>query len=686
MKKLLLTIIIFSLSYDVYSQVTAPIKEQFDFIQSNLEYPSSSIGLKEYILSGNPYNQYKYGEQIGPMLESYLNMYEATKDKAYLYKFINLSLEVMSWRKSNYLFAEDEVFYMNGLVLWPMAHFCNLVLYEDSQLQFVNIPNEDVLTIPSSTFSPNILPYQPSYTIGYIADWLIDKQVETLTVCNTFNWMGDELGYKSKWDDEYPMAINMQSGFGGALLYLGQLSSNVPGYGGLSSYLDKGAAIARLFKSYVFLLDRCVCNAFFEPVLRVDPLKNSYSWFHQGWRVTSRSCGSICLPGLYSNEQNYDEYTEYIEDISHAVATMIVPIVSEKINLFTYGTHPFSSIEMTRFKNMFTKNIFDGNDGNPSFHNAVNGAEYPIFSNDECSQTNDCPINFFRFSSLNYMPLYKFDDNDGPLVYDIITTFYENEILPSPTNIYGGSGSNGVAQTVVAQWDIECVDLTLYNRKMIYDQDFEIKSSLTVDPRAIDNYHELGDNSFAEPIITNDEFTIEPMVTVTMKAGEEIILKPGFTAKAGGTFTASIDPSLCSRGRFSEKYNQVNRTESDPYKSYGDKFKKDSVAYYSFLEQRERDSLTMENQTIHQNSLTIFPNPFNGHADIKIELNESASVNLRVLNQLGNEVIVFSRGENYNAGNYNFKITDIGLAEGIYYCILELNGQQVDSKKLILLK
>jgi len=535
--------LLFSTDYSI-AQKPYPIKEQYDYIHSKAVFNGNYGGILNYLEMTNPLSGYEYGEQLGFVLESYINMYKTTGDKAYLIKFINEALLIMSWRNTDYKFTNDDGYqYMNGLILWPMAHFSNLILYQEQNLQNTVIP-ADLFSIPNSTFSSNVLPLQSTYSFGYLADWLLHRQVETLDVIIASHWMGDDKGFKGKTDDNYPMGINMQAGFGGALLYLGQVSSNVPAYSGLASYLYKGAAMARLYKSDIDIDDRCNCILYKYPLLRTTS-NNSYWWYHSGWRIEKKDfCLNSCFPLSHINQPKYPEYTQFVEDISHAVTTLIIPQVSFEINLFTNGGYPFSNNEMIRFRNMFTKNIFDGNFSNPGFHNATNGADAPVYPSSYNNQ-----FNILRYSSLGYMPLYKFDGADGtatpPSVYDIVSNFYANEVLTSPTSLSGGLYYNGLSQTVSAQWDKECVNLTLYNRKMVYDQNFIIKDNLVVAPGANDNYYQPGDNSFAEPIINSDRFTIEPGIIVNMIAGESVLLNPGFHAKTGAIFQVSINPSAC---------------------------------------------------------------------------------------------------------------------------------------------
>ncbi len=157
------------------------IKELYDYVFQKLDYGNGNKGLENYVRYTNPYSNYGYGEQWGYLLESYLVMYKTTKDKGYLVRFINEMLRIMAWRNENYLFNTDGktyYAYQDGLLLWAMAHFCYLVLYEEPALQQLVIP-VSVLHIPSSTQTANVLPQQYQYTYGFIVNWLMQRIQET---------------------------------------------------------------------------------------------------------------------------------------------------------------------------------------------------------------------------------------------------------------------------------------------------------------------------------------------------------------------------------------------------------------------------------------------------------------------------------------------------------------------------
>lgn len=668
MRKLILIFSAIILYGSLKAQSSLPIKEQYDYLHTKAVFNNTHTGVLNYLLASNPFSGYEYGEQLGYVLESYLNMYKTTKDKAYLIKFINLSLTIMAWRQTDYRFSIDGNVYMDGLLLWSMAHFSYLILYQEPTLNNLIIPT-NVLNIPTSTFSQNILPFQPSYTYGYIANWLIQKQVETLDAIIDNHWLSNDQGFKQESSHDYGMAINMQAGFGGALLYLGKLSSNIPAYSGLASYLDKGAAIARLYKSDIDIDDKCHCFLYQYPLLRITS-DNSYWWFHSGWKILDNDCFNIgsCF-GPHFNQPDYIEYTQYVEDISHGVTTMIVPQVAYEINLYTGGGYPFSTAEMVRFRNMFTKKVFDGNMNDPKFHSGVNGADTPIYEYDN-------QFNIFKNSSLSYMPLYKWDGADNtatpPNVYDIVMKFYEKNIYPLPTRIGGGMDYNGIALVAAAQWDKECVNLSLYNRKVVYDQDFMVKNTLVVQPQVSDNLYQPGDNSFAEPVINTPEFTIDSGIKVNMVAGEKIRLRSGFRAKAGCKFTAKISENMCTDGMRMANAASSENKENDITKSA-------SPVKFHFISSDETSSSLRYDSVFlsgKNEGLYIAPNPAGSFITVKsVDVDSDYSI---VIKDLMGKVV-------YSDVVVKEKQVDVSdLSNGCYIIEVREKDELLQIKKLII--
>ncbi len=80
-----------------------------------------------------------------------------------------------------------------------------------------------------------------------------------------------------------------------------------------------------------------------------------------------------------------------------------------------------------------------------------------------------------------------------------------------------------------------------------------------------------------------------------------------------------------------------------------------------------------------------FPNPFNPSTTIKFGLTSEMTVELKVFDALGQEVLTLIDGQSMKAGSYNVRFNASGLASGTYIYRLKA-GDYVSSKKMILLK
>ena len=80
-----------------------------------------------------------------------------------------------------------------------------------------------------------------------------------------------------------------------------------------------------------------------------------------------------------------------------------------------------------------------------------------------------------------------------------------------------------------------------------------------------------------------------------------------------------------------------------------------------------------------------FPNPFNPSTTIRFGLTKEMSVDLKVYNVLGQEVMTLVNGQLMKAGSYDVNFNASKLASGTYIYRLKA-GNQVLSKKMVLLK
>jgi hypothetical protein len=79
-----------------------------------------------------------------------------------------------------------------------------------------------------------------------------------------------------------------------------------------------------------------------------------------------------------------------------------------------------------------------------------------------------------------------------------------------------------------------------------------------------------------------------------------------------------------------------------------------------------------------------YPNPFNSSTTIGFNLLKTSEVKLKIFNIIGEEVAILV-SEKLAAGNYKYKWDAGGLASGIYFYRLEVNGT-LHQHKLILMK
>jgi len=80
-----------------------------------------------------------------------------------------------------------------------------------------------------------------------------------------------------------------------------------------------------------------------------------------------------------------------------------------------------------------------------------------------------------------------------------------------------------------------------------------------------------------------------------------------------------------------------------------------------------------------------YPNPFNPSTQIKYDIAKASYVAIKVFDVLGNEVATVFNG-NLTAGKYSADFNASDLSTGIYFYSLSVDGQKIDTKKMILVK
>ncbi|MCX6165293.1 MAG: T9SS type A sorting domain-containing protein, partial [Ignavibacteriae bacterium] len=87
------------------------------------------------------------------------------------------------------------------------------------------------------------------------------------------------------------------------------------------------------------------------------------------------------------------------------------------------------------------------------------------------------------------------------------------------------------------------------------------------------------------------------------------------------------------------------------------------------------------NYTLFQN----YPNPFNPNTKIEFKIKEKGLVTLKVYNILGKEISTLVN-KNLSAGTYDLTFYGENYSSGLYFYSLFVDGNKIDSKKMLLIK
>lgn len=479
------------------------IKEDYDRLNARLVEIYNPCGIS----TDNDHTV--FGDGMSHLMDGYITMYKTTGDKAYLYKFMLQSLCILENRHDLAGIGLEprwgDLTYEDGYIVGVMAHFVHFIESEDTLLREMNVyPFPE---IQGNAFGIKI------NTFGDFTAWLSSKVQETVDWFIANDQWSEAFGLKDYPNSNEAMVINKQIGFARALLYIGLTENN-------KEYLRKSKVITDLWQGNVSFHDFCARKRYNAPVFYLDK-NDAYWWYHYGWTVHLDKCKKK-RKGTHESP-SYNVYTTNYEDISHGAVVLYLPI-----DHFRHDPNsPFSLLDMQRFRNTFVKNIYDGKGG---FYNTVKGNDGPI-SDNKCRK--DCPHNYHEMKALMYMPYADFDylaPNEMG-VYSIIMDFYSSHVANkfSIPKGYCCGMNKGHAEVVQAQWQREKVNLTLMNRKVVYSQNFNAKNNLFIAPEK-----SVG-KSYAEPIITEKEFTIEAGVTSELTAGKEIRIKAGTHFKPGSS-------------------------------------------------------------------------------------------------------------------------------------------------------
>jgi len=634
-------------------------KEVYDFLGSHkyqYSFPSPNTPLSgEYTALTYPFNNYIYPnnpndavrefgnlESVGNLLESLIRMYEITHDKAYLIKAINRSIQLMNARggatapgpytwASGYnnlslsYYNDNYVPNVPGNILHPMAHLCHLILIDESSTLC-----DLALPLSPENLIQN-LPDLPQNTYGYFADWLVHHCVESLDWCIANFWLDDKQGFRDEYTDQRGGGINQNAPYAAALFYLGHLKDITPCfayqgyYSGLQSYMNKASNLAYLYNGNVDLYDPVFssCNdstCFSRPVFQYNSATDSYWWHAAGWCYEKEVVPVLFSSCFGEKRLKCEEYFfleptpqhptyNKIEDISHGIRTLIYPRILNKYNATAGGLLLYDNTKMYRFGNVITIVVWDQNVSNPGFYSTVRGAAYEASISESACGTRPCPFDTFKWDVLGWMSLAEYELPNSDL-YNIMSNKFKSNLNSSSIgNFCNGGRMNALAEFTDQTWKRRtCYDLTYYNRKLTYNQDFFAKHNLEIDPIADNCYHAANDESFADPIITANIFTIEPAVQSTISAGNSISLKGEVHFKSGSEVEVkTIQNSCFTGGRLASNANgnYLNNTpgSTTPMDIYFVKEKPITIEVSSIADESKREDFISIKP--HTNSIVV---------------------------------------------------------------------------------
>jgi hypothetical protein len=171
----------------------------------------------------------------------------------------------------------------------------------------------------------------------------------------------------------------------------------------------------------------------------------------------------------------------------------------------------------------------------------------------------------------------------------------------------------------------------------------------------------------------DNTFTVEPGADVTVRAGGQIRLLPGFHAKAGSKFHAKIDPDI-DYGTLLEP----NTNESEPLATIEGYSHAGKVYDYSTGSYNPKNNNQLpDNKIAEPFYVNIYPNPTAKIINIEISGIDEGFARIEIYNTMGN-LIRKEATEN----NGIFSINTSSFNQGIYY-IRIIYKSAVISEKII---
>ncbi|MCX8142836.1 MAG: T9SS type A sorting domain-containing protein [Bacteroidia bacterium] len=157
------------------------------------------------------------------------------------------------------------------------------------------------------------------------------------------------------------------------------------------------------------------------------------------------------------------------------------------------------------------------------------------------------------------------------------------------------------------------------------------------------------------------DFVVGPNANITFRAGNKIVLKDGFSAKAGSTFRAYIDPFDCPPA---QRLSSSNPSDSKtlPENSEG------ALNTYSFTQYSSRAATS-----------TLFPNPTSSLVHLQLPIHIENTYTLKITNLFGQSLSLPIQKLSDNVLSIDFS----NVAEGVYIVHYSDNEGNVFTNKVV---
>jgi hypothetical protein len=172
----------------------------------------------------------------------------------------------------------------------------------------------------------------------------------------------------------------------------------------------------------------------------------------------------------------------------------------------------------------------------------------------------------------------------------------------------------------------------------------------------------------ATPINTNNYSARETITsvgiinsgsTVNMVAGMSITLRPGFRAKNGADFLATIQ--ACDTGEETPESDVEDRS----------------------LAQNEADQNTITFTESSSSDMIVYPTPTSSWTTINFRLTADETINLNIYSSSGQRLSTLASQQFYEAGDYQKRFPAQRLAGGVYYVQLETSTDLVTKSMIV---